>query len=706
MLVLPTFGQSNRYNALVTTGGVSLGVYEAGFLYESIKSLRRDGFNEKDGLIFTGASAGALNSFIAILESCSLENKKLEDSIFWNSWIDLDFDNFYTKNKSRSTSILSRSSLDNVFDTLAQQWKLGLKKGCRSFLGVTVTRKEPLSFLQKEELNFPRTTESFYLEIIGQGKDIEPQIKNYNLKNGSIQTYLPFSEKNNFNILKSVLLSSSSFPIAFEPTEIKHCLIYPTKTKKCSKENSRSDLFIDGGIFNNAPLDLAYRFSKALKREKVTSFIFFDPEIKNYPQAKEGVFSNFHDGILKDSMKFIKNFVSSSRSGQVANFIGQHPEIEKNLTVLKGDLPLASEPLSGFFGFFEKDFRKFDFYLGMANARTTFTQSKNQKLTFNKKFKSEQEAFINCYIAAINNDKESLEFCTKTIRKGLENSAILFRVSIERLFSNCSYLDKSIKIENKLCLFAREGKSPKEFYGEWPNDWRRKAEEPLVDYIMRRLEFYRFEFKDLKLRKDQASMGIVKIKQKLNRAIELASSNQSKDDKFLFSWLSSPLLNYIFYSPVPIETYAMLGNNTLELGQSRATSTYSLTGHFWRYSYGLNLNGLDLLEKEGKLKIGVVPHLGIQFEPQNLSSPTWQHRFGLRLGYQFSSENDWELNQCNSSDRFSQSFPLCSTWIAQAVASSTLFETVKIQLLYQRALKKNQFDKAPTYLSLLMGLQF
>ena len=78
--------------SLVSRGGVSLGNWQAGFLYlltEWAKSRTGRTLSEPAFFTVTGASAGAVNGLAAAVESCRGTNLSVEDSIYYQVWVGL-----------------------------------------------------------------------------------------------------------------------------------------------------------------------------------------------------------------------------------------------------------------------------------------------------------------------------------------------------------------------------------------------------------------------------------------------------------------------------------------------------------------------------------------------------------------------------------------------------------------------------------------
>src|SRR5678815_1921595 len=77
--------------ALVASGGISLGAYEAGVTYIILKYLRS---NEAMLPVATGASAGNINVFLAALSwfQSSQVPFTASDNLFWDTWINIGLD--------------------------------------------------------------------------------------------------------------------------------------------------------------------------------------------------------------------------------------------------------------------------------------------------------------------------------------------------------------------------------------------------------------------------------------------------------------------------------------------------------------------------------------------------------------------------------------------------------------------------------------
>ncbi|PIK13795.1 patatin-like phospholipase family protein [Halobacteriovorax sp. JY17] len=707
--LLLTFSISSMARlSLTTSGGVSLGVYEAGFLYYSMYLEKNLPKRRDENLIITGASAGAINSFITAIERCSDLPDLPQKSLFWKSWIPLNFDKFFIKRGSGANSLLQRNSLEDLFDNVEDRWKSGLKKGCSSTLGMTITRKTPYELKENSKLKYTRVQEYLVFKMTGRGEGKSPLVENVYLKETGSQMFLPFNLDgfDNFSLIKNALLASSSFPIAFEPMSLNYCMVHNPQITTCLKEAIEKDLFLDGGIFNNAPLDLAYSIAKNDSVEKDTTFIYFDPSIKDYPIRSEDDFSNIDPGIIQDFFKFIQNFITSSRGGQISDFLRNHPRVNDQLYVLKGTMPLASEPLYGFFGFFEEDFRIFDFYMGMLDAKRASISKYEPKSAIELNQYSEHMLALECLDAVFNNHYETINYCSKIIDSKFENFSALFQVSIESLFNNCANVLEGKVVENKICKIAQSGKGPEVFDKNWDKSWKKYKDESQLSYIMRRLGHYEFRFKDLDAKGRGSDIALVKVKEKMTKAVKYSAKNQPRDHGILMNQLASPLMNYLFYSPKQKINYLLVGNNSFNIGSSSVMSSSELSSLYWRYGFGLMLTGIDLIYRPEVSGLGIVPYFGLYAEPTSFSTPLLQYRFGIRAGYQFSTKNELEVGKCPINSRSTNDFSRCSDFLVSGVFNLTIFETIRSEIVLSTLPLNDGDTKRPVYLSVMAGLQF
>ncbi|NNB96488.1 patatin-like phospholipase family protein, partial [Corallococcus exiguus] len=205
--------------SLTVSGGVSLGTYEAGFLYYSGTSSQ--GERAVDLRLVTGASAGSLNALLAIMATCGVDASTPGQSLFWDIWVPIGFNDLFIPTSTTALGVFSREALEKRASHVEQAWNRGLDRACDVVLGVSTTRLSPRALQAANgRLDLPRLEEKFAIRIQGRGPGRTPRATNYTTREGRRLELLLETDENGeipFANLRELLLASMSFPIAFPP---------------------------------------------------------------------------------------------------------------------------------------------------------------------------------------------------------------------------------------------------------------------------------------------------------------------------------------------------------------------------------------------------------------------------------------------------------------------------------------------------------
>lgn len=216
------------------------------------------------------------------------------------------------------------------------------------------------------------------------------------------------------SLLREGIRASGAFPIAFPPVPLPY-LDRGIDERGVQSHRSR---FIDGGTFDNTPVGLAIDLNKwrfvpnsgrsttqcvgelhtALRPEKIIEadltqkYYFLDPGVTQWAierskgnHLKDEVRRDDGDDILQTVGDFVAAFASSSLDAEFSDntrtnsFLRREgaPGAAKGVNVPIRYMPIAGEQFAHFLGFAERDFRVFDFFVGMADAtRFIFDQEK------------------------------------------------------------------------------------------------------------------------------------------------------------------------------------------------------------------------------------------------------------------------------------------------------------------------------------------
>lgn len=706
-----------RHLSLTVSGGVSLGVYMAGFVYLTTELVKRDG-SPLDLVLATGASAGSANALVAALNACSPPNPDPMDDLGWRIWSRADYRQLYDPTEVTSTSLFSPRMLNLGIDAMKQRFARGLPAECDIVLGFTATRVEPHPVELAPGFSVPRLAEKFAFRIRGRGEGQVPALDNYVDPASSVERpLLPFTDGpderarlENFEHVRSVLLASGAFPFAFAPQKIDHCLSRPSldgerHSLECKKDAMRSDAFIDGGVFDNTPLELAYGLAQlGLTREHRGStwcdldhahdhdeetladrveYLYLDPWLTVYPplETPEEV---DRDRLLPLAADVVGTWVKAARSRELYSLVRERATLREHMRLTRTHYPPASKPLGGFLGFFDWKFRHYDFYLGMYDAAETFVrwaQRSGMNVGFHDVLPAGEvapnwEPFA-CMVGHFESGYE--EWRSHCQGPDLVDFRILMQVSLDEVYARCASGDTAAResVHHHCARAARGAKPPRLVelpaagggFARWPD------ETPFA-HRMRLLEEYGFLFEDLGLERDEAWVARVKLRRKLLSMVDALADQQGPFEREVFLTGARSAINSIAYEPPKNWWYLVLGS-TSEVGAS-------LLPFDWNHSFArLNVAvGVDSLlslvtfESEDVVFRAVAgPELELLFA----TTPVIQPLVGVRGGYQLGHGDRYGTNSCSEA-RSNGDGRVCSGWVLQGYGAVTFLERFRIQL--------------------------
>ncbi|MEM1437753.1 MAG: patatin-like phospholipase family protein [Pseudomonadota bacterium] len=315
-------GQERPFS-MVIRGGASLGAYEAGVnwaLLRLLKDLRDDpqATIEPELYAAAGASAGAVNGFLAGLIWCTERPAggtgpdTLDDNLFRNTWRYIDINELLKhapldQQLDEDQAGFSRAAMRQVEEDVRDA--IGARRfspGCEVGFGVSLTRDKPVLFTNAGvDISQQRLLLPMRLRGLATGAlDIRhfEDLKRPNFENPSPDDlrerafrssviYIddgasdeiergPISLAAVFDAVKA----SSAFPVAFSPMKLSYCLfqnerqravspgrgIYQSEADprgRCPDGYRRlSSRFVDGGVFDNDPVQLVRELSELRMR--------------------------------------------------------------------------------------------------------------------------------------------------------------------------------------------------------------------------------------------------------------------------------------------------------------------------------------------------------------------------------------------------------------------------------------------------------
>jgi predicted acylesterase/phospholipase RssA len=351
--------------SMVISGGVSLGAYEAGYNWAMIKmlnELKASGKKIKPELrSVAGASAGSINALLSAMYWCQKESiplrNTIDDNLFFETWVNLGLEDLMIKgeNKNNRSTLFSRNKLKEKGRMIINHLKKPIyKKGCSVPLGFSVTKATPMI---EEFEGIKIKNQHFSVPFILKEKKGRMTLSNKKMPPSSdFYISIPGVEKDIAKIA-NILYASSAFPGAFQQIKLKY--LYQGK--------KYSSYFIDGGAYDNIPLQLAIELNKKAKK-----FIFIDPsntrkERKTSAQKEK---EEIPLGFFNANSTPLLNSVEIFQSMKLYQAINQYFKKNKAYSLVLSSRfhPITGNFLGHFGAFLDKNFRIYDYYVGIYDA--------------------------------------------------------------------------------------------------------------------------------------------------------------------------------------------------------------------------------------------------------------------------------------------------------------------------------------------------
>ncbi len=396
-------------DVLVVSGGISLGSYEAGSNWATVRLLKRatEGAPARAdaGLqAASGASAGNINVLLASITYCQAPGadaaERVDANLFWDAWVPVGLDTLFNGSHAKDDGLFTRHAFAEAKAAIRDAVEPSIVgppryvPGCRVDVGVTLTRRRA-AVTRDPNLN---------LTLLDQGAfaafEVSPDAAGRGIELRAIDgaPLGPFPMPRDgrylrlrrdglgrvaFDDVVSVVEASSAFPVAFGPRLVHHC-VEPGKRPgvadpRCPPGLVRTtEAFIDGGVFDNLPLalgsDLLAR--RTYRREWIppgerARFLTIDPDYRR-PFGVEPPPVHRLGRSLEFYLDVTGELVSVARQREIRSFAQVESVLRRAGTIGKNDFvvgsrygPIHGEHAGNFAAFFARSFREYDFYAGV-----------------------------------------------------------------------------------------------------------------------------------------------------------------------------------------------------------------------------------------------------------------------------------------------------------------------------------------------------
>ncbi len=364
-------GRSDIPIALVLSGGVSLGSYEAGVSWAVVRfsaGARSHGMPEGLGaprlVAVTGASAGSVNALLSAIDWCS-ESSPDDDSVDRNlireAWMGIGLDALlpedfagYAPGDALLSSVPLIRALDG-FDAWVTRTaaRRQFRPGCRLPIGVTVTRARA----EEEELGglsvrTQRFALPWRLEVFPDGAAhvVSQHLEGTESRADVLEAPHAGGDRSDLSWaqVEQGILASAAFPVAFRARELCDCSAHcpvanrvtsgtcegprgPITALSCPARSAEGEplslcahRYVDGGIFDNTPVGLGVELTQAVfapQPLQPVTYVFIDPDLRRLkPEMPEAPPSETRAGRapapenLESAVRLLGELVATSRT--------------------------------------------------------------------------------------------------------------------------------------------------------------------------------------------------------------------------------------------------------------------------------------------------------------------------------------------------------------------------------------------------------
>jgi predicted acylesterase/phospholipase RssA len=364
--------EAKKEFSLIISGGISLGAYEAGYNWALLKYMGHIKHYAKKSDIdmksIAGASAGAINTLMSAMAWCRSKealdkHNTIHSNLFHDMWTEVDFEDLFinkdaTIDPENQTSLFSRKKIKSLADTIMIELHQPLyERECKVPFGFAVTRVNPKEVTIKNiKIANKLFHIPFYFEVDEERRGhVVDNMDSYIQRDNII--HLAADGKPSDAAVEKAMFASSAFPIAFEQVELAY--IYKGEKEKA--------LFLDGGVFDNIPLDLAIRLADS----KSTDFIFMDPKNlrRTFVRSKEDNEKSFRQSPINTGIELLMQIFSASESSVLYNTLSEHfLKSDKQIHLSSRYFPITGKFLEHFGAFLDVGFREYDYYVGVYDA--------------------------------------------------------------------------------------------------------------------------------------------------------------------------------------------------------------------------------------------------------------------------------------------------------------------------------------------------
>jgi len=379
--------------AVVISGAVSLGSYEAGVMYEVLEAIARHNESEPDEQRMiridkiTGASAGGMTASI-LAQNLLYDDGSLRDPYdnkLYKAWVEmvdivplLDNPEPEQKRSLLSVKVIESIAKQMIVDdeTLKQRQQSGEltrhpAAASRLRIGIAMSNMNgyPYDIPTTGKQSFGYTLFIDQLMCEAERKDDSSwSLRELALlpgEDGSLRWRT--ADPIDWGMLREAGISSGAFPLAFPLREISRSGFKSSLPGNRFENREGKFLYTDGGVFENEPIGLAHSLLDGPSNAQ-RYYLLIKPGPKS---ASVGSISREKEDLLQTIFALVGAILQQAQFQDfVMEGLGKGAGMEDRLfTITSEDSILVGDVLSAFSGFLEQKFRAYDYNIGRLAAR-------------------------------------------------------------------------------------------------------------------------------------------------------------------------------------------------------------------------------------------------------------------------------------------------------------------------------------------------
>lgn len=346
---------------IILAGGVSLGNYEAGYVATALGFLRDNPERYRlRGL--AGTSAGGINALAGALEYCRVDSDdRGRTSVNYDAWMPISWRMLFDEDKVTREAVFHNQGLRSHGDEILKPGRYTLREDCDVWVQVAVTQDLSLTSVQdaKDSVNM---VEYLGLRVTADANghvvyrqlppraDVTPRrVALLADREGVVS---PIEAMN-------MLVATAAFPIAFPQVTM---TVQEGSEEHPERVVHRSEKqYYDGGVFDNVPVRAVQPF---LNTDNGSEPLVLVVDLNN--ERVQPVVSR--RDIAGNIGKLAGSWLSFARARDYAVSIQELDNMHVEIWRAQQRYPVVGGFLSAFAGFFDRDFRRTDYALGVHDA--------------------------------------------------------------------------------------------------------------------------------------------------------------------------------------------------------------------------------------------------------------------------------------------------------------------------------------------------